>query len=66
MSAKIKVEIRKSTTPQDRLEESDLESGHFHAVLVASATQTAALKTYIKEIQAGTDTSGVETAIDAL
>jgi len=63
---KIKVEIRISSSTQDKLSESDLDAGKFDAILTANAAQRDALKTYVKEIQLGTDTTSVETAINAL
>jgi len=63
---KTHVEIRRSQANQDTLHKSDLIGGNFKAVLTASDDQLAALKKYIEEIQAGTDTSTVEAAINAL
>lgn len=64
---KIKVEIRDSSTPQDKSSESDLRGGKFDYVLSASQDQIDAIKQYIRKIQEGTvDTSSVETAINAL
>lgn len=63
---KAAVKLTRSSQAQDTLNESDLEGGNFRAVFSASDVQFTALKDYIKFIQDGTDTSSVETAIDAL
>jgi len=65
-SKKITVKIKRSANSQDSLRESDLIGSSFVAVLACSAVQETALKDYIKEIQLGTVTTSVETAIDAL
>jgi hypothetical protein len=66
MSPKIKVEIRDSSTSQDKSSESDLTGGKFDYVLSATQDQRDGLKQYIRKIQDGTDTSSVETAINNL
>jgi len=63
---KIRVELRDSSTAQDKSSESDLKGGKFVYVLSASQDQIDALKQYVRKIQDGTDTSSVETAINAL
>ena len=63
---KITVEIKGSSANQDSLRKSDLIGGNFYGVLTASDAQVAALKLYVEKIQDGTDTSSVETAINAL
>jgi hypothetical protein len=63
---KIKVAIRDSSVNQDKSSESDLRGGKFDYVLTASQDQIDGLKEYVRKIQDGTDTSSVETAINAL
>lgn len=63
---KIKVEIRDSSTPQDKSSESDLKGGKFDYVLTASQAQIDGLKEYVRQIQLGTNTSAVETEINNL
>ena len=65
-SSKISVEIKGSSGNQDKLSKSDLKAGKFHAIFTANAAQRAALQLYVEKIQDGTDTSSVETAINAL
>jgi hypothetical protein len=63
---KIKVEIRDSSTVQDKSSESDLKGGKFDYVLSASQVQIDGLKEYVRQIQAGTVTTAVETEINNL
>jgi hypothetical protein len=63
---KIKVEIRASSTPQDKASESDLNAGKFDYVLSASLAQRDGLKQYVRKIQEGANTSAVETEINNL
>ena len=60
----IKIDDNNNSVIENSLE----RFGKFFEVgaLEISADQLAAVKTYIEEIEAGTDTSSVETAINAL